>query len=363
MKKSVCFLMILSLLWSCALCAVGEEGLIAAVCVEQGFSTKIPAGKTAQWEENTGFRISVGKPGYVPYVVVFRRPQKLNNPVNYLNNVYREYMENRYNNDVGTNPCRQIEIGGKTLYMAQYHYKASGNALCLALLIEVRDDGDVEYSAKFEEGKGDETMAVLETAVRYYEVSGAGSGALRPADVSGRAVNTLNGVYQVKITDTDRIMEGGYFTASLYLRDLYPAEGIEALRPGDQVQVNGQVFTVSSLMAHDGGAIEVVPQEAFDGYIVFQKNDEGYTALVNDWSPVSFVANYRVMLPLSNDFSFRYGSDPDQADVCGADAFIRLLTNPDAPDLKLNPYNTVIRFQDDLVRAISYADYPAGPET
>ena len=167
MKRIICLLLMLTLLCG-VLPAMAAENLVDVRCEEQGFSTKIPADKTAQWDENWGLRISVGKPGYVPYVSIYRRPDNLKNPVNFLNNVYREFMEENYNNNVGTNPCKTVEIGGKQLYLAQYHYEANGNKLCLALAIEARPDGDVEYYAKFAEGKGDEPMDILDTAVRYY---------------------------------------------------------------------------------------------------------------------------------------------------------------------------------------------------
>ena len=172
MKRFFCLLLMLTVLCG-VLPAMAAENLVEVHCDQQSFYTKVPADKTAEWDENWGLRISVGKPGYVPYVSVYRRPNKLNNPVNFLNNVYREYMEESYNNNVGTNPCKTVELGGKQVYLAQYHYEANGNKLCLALVIETREDGDVEYYAKFAEGKGDEPMAILETALQYYETDEA----------------------------------------------------------------------------------------------------------------------------------------------------------------------------------------------
>ncbi len=173
MKKVLCFALVLMVLCAAAGMALAADELADAVCPEEGFSTKIPAGLNAAYEKENGLWISVGTPGKVPFVLISRRPLelKLKDPVNYLNNVYREYMENTYGDRmIGTNPCREYEVGGKKLLGARYLYKVQDYTLCLFRLIEVREDGDVEYSAKYIDGKGEATLSVLETAVRYYEV-------------------------------------------------------------------------------------------------------------------------------------------------------------------------------------------------
>ena len=155
----------------CMAVASAQSDLQTVYCAEQSFSLQIPADKTAYWEDDVGMTVPVGTPGYVPFIAVLRRTgeQRFHNPVNYLNNVYREYMEDRYEGNVGTNPCASYEIGGKTLLAAHYHYAAGGHNLVLSLMIELREDGDVEYFAKYQEGKGEETLALLDTVVRYYQ--------------------------------------------------------------------------------------------------------------------------------------------------------------------------------------------------
>jgi len=340
---------------------MAEEELVCVHCGEQGFSLMIPPGKTAYWEEDVGFRVSVEEPGYVPYIAVYRRPTKLNDPVNFLNNVYREYMENRYDNSVGTNPCRSVEIGGKTLYSATYHYQANGNQLCLTLMIEVREDGDVEYHAKYAEGAGEPTMAVLDTVVRFYQPDGTPTDALRPIDRSGQAIDTAQGCYWARLSELDRIMDGGYFTLSLYTEDVYPAEKIEALRPGNAVRVFERTFTVDALKAYEDGSLELIPREKFDGYIAFLKEDDGYTALVNDRAAVTFLANFRVMLPLSNDFTFSWVTGAEESAVYDADAFIDLAGNPETSPV-FSQYNTMVQFRDGMLTMLLHADYPADPE-
>lgn len=153
------------------------------VCQEEGFTVQIPAGLTAVYTDDSGLQIFTENPGYVPYVLVSRRPleMKLNNPENYLNNVYREYMENQYgDNMIGTNPCKTYEVGGKSLFGARYMYKVQDTTLCLFRFVEVREDGDVEYSAKYIDGEGDETLEALEIVIASYTTGEAAGKAEEP---------------------------------------------------------------------------------------------------------------------------------------------------------------------------------------
>ena len=112
---------------------------------------------------------------------VFRRPleYKFINPQDYLNNVVREYLEDKYGKDSqGMNPAKEMEIGGKTLLGARYYYVLQGTKVTQINVIEIRDAGDVEYTAKFYEGYEDITMETLETAVQYYQETDTAPGKL-----------------------------------------------------------------------------------------------------------------------------------------------------------------------------------------
>ena len=188
MKRLFCMILSLSLLLCCLAGAAGEEELplLDVYCAEQDFSTKCLADYSTEWEEGNGLCIWMDGPGYVPNVLIFRRPldKKFNNPVNYLNNVYREYMEDKYGDSVGTNPCQKVEIGEKTVYLARYHYEANGNKLCMARVIEVRDDGDVEFAAKYPEDDPQDAAAALYMAVLYY-TAGRGEAPAPTAEMGG----------------------------------------------------------------------------------------------------------------------------------------------------------------------------------
>ena len=349
--------------------AAAESDLAAVTCPEEGFSTMAPAGCEARYEEGTGLQIYAENPGYIPYVIVSRRPadMQFSNPTNYLNNVFREYMENQYGSRmIGMNPAKQWEAGGKSLIGARYLYKVGETTVCLLRLIEVREDGDVEYTAKFVDGEDQKTMAVLDAAVSHYRTDGAepddaprAGEILCPVDMSGMEANTKDGMYWAAVTDTDRIVDGGFFTARLFLQDLYPAEEVEGLLAENaRIRVNGWEFTVSRIVRHDEETIEIYTQEEFDGYIVFKKaSDYFYTALVNDWVPCSHIADVKIMLPLANSFMFTWISGDDSAAIYDADSFIAVLDG-----IELTQYNTMLQFTDGLVTLIVHTDYPVGPE-
>ena len=364
--KKVCYLLLAITLLVCITCvSLAENGLLDVHCDELAFTTKIPEKCTAEYISGTGFQIYAEHTGYIPYVIVCPRPlsMKFNNPQNYLNNVFREYMENEQgDNMIGMNPAKTWTVGGKDLIGARYMYKVQGRTVVLLRLIEVRDDGDVEYTAKYLDGEDTGVMTVLEAAVRYYtpdslalepiasdgadtlppetqtENQGNGSADLPedipsdnlelpasgddarpvdipsdvlivspdssddllvPFDISGLSANTDSGVYQVQIADADKIMSGGYFTVQLYVQDEYPADQVEALAAGSRIRINNQNFTVVDVAQHDNGVYEIYPKEEFDGYLVLQKNAGGtYTALVNDWVPCTHLQDVKIMMPL-----------------------------------------------------------------
>ena len=382
MKKLLAVILALGLLCGAAppAGAAAAETLADFVCGEASFSLKVPADAAAVYEENTGLVIYTLSQGYIPYVVVSRRPadKKLKNPVNYLNNVYREYLENRFGDDsLGMNPARSWDVGGKQLTGARYMYRIGKTVVTQLQLIEVRDGGDVEYTAKFYDGNEDITMAALDAAVRYYqetdsvvspepeptaepEPAGNAGKLIRPLDISGVKPDTANGTYHARLTDTDRIENGGFFTAELYQQDQYLLSEINALQPGDQVQVNGKRWTVASLVGTDDGRCEMYVREETDSYFVFVKDsDTTCTMLVDDWSPCTLISAEKIMLPLPYAFAFAW-SGGDDVKLYDADAFIRMLRDEDTA-AEMNQYNTVVSFSEGLLTVVSHSDYPPGP--
>lgn len=145
-------------------------------CEEDQFTSKKPYHSNYEYKNDqgyVGFRIYLDTPGYPPYVLIHRRPMdgKFKNPENYLNNVYREFLEEKeesYGTSVGTNPAKIWEVGGKQLIGAKYTIKNTSFELIQLQLIEIRDGGDVEYTAMFDPADEEMVMKALNVAVANY---------------------------------------------------------------------------------------------------------------------------------------------------------------------------------------------------
>ena len=379
MKKMLAMVLAVILALTAMICgAAAEDEWKDFNCAEEQFATKVPATAVSRYETENGLVIYTEQEGYIPYLAVHRRTgdMKFKNPTNYLNNVYREYLEEKYGDDSrGMNPAKTWEVGGKELLGARYMYMVGEYSVVLQVLIEVRDAGDVEYIVKYIDGQGDAILAATEEAVRNYretdadapapepEPQPASGGVLTPVDVSNTLVDNQNGTYWARIKDTDKIMDGGYFTAELYVQDLYAADKAWALQAGDKVQVNGKTYTVKSLQPEQDGRRELYVEEDIPGYIAFNKtSNTACIAIVDDWVPCTKVGEEKIMMPLANDFNYTW-LDPD-GNIGGtydADQFVAMVTNADSAPV-LNQYNTMIMFKDGLLMMIGHQDYPYGPE-
>ena len=149
---------------------------------------------------------------------------------------------------------------------------------------------------------------------------------IRPQDINHLEIDLTDGTFYLGVKDADRIIDGGWFTASLYVPDHYDAAQIEAMAPGDTVLVNGQAWTIREVVPHgadEPGLVdtyEIYTEEENDGYIVFIHETDGcYVCQINDWAPVTPVGDVRVMLPLPDKFEYYSGEDTEPR---GMDALV-----------------------------------------
>lgn len=208
-----------------------------------------------------------------------------------------------------------------------------------------------------------------------------------------------DGRYCIGIEDAGHL-EDGYLDLSLWTEELYDRQRIESMKTGDRVTVAGETYTAAVMLMHgytdtdgdgepdlscvlvrdlescqplldsrelvvDGdladapvsfvlSACELVMQEDFGGYIVFEPVSEtACRAVINDWSPCRYLGSAAVALPLPEGFVFL-----DYADNEGdAQTFLDGLS-----EARYSPYNTYAWFENGLLVKVSHSDYPAGPD-
>ena len=133
------------------------------------YTTKMPAGLSYTWQDS-GLRIWGETEGYVPNVQIWVREKKLSDPAKYMYETYTDYMKETYAERlVAVTQHEVYETGGKQLTGVSYVYKGnSGATINQVHLVEIREDGDVEYNARYLNEQRDATLAILDTAVRYY---------------------------------------------------------------------------------------------------------------------------------------------------------------------------------------------------
>ena len=194
-----------------------------------------------------------------------------------------------------------------------------------------------------------------------------------PMEISEEDLDMENGEFRLTIEDTDKITEGGYFTAVLYREDRYDPAQIENLKAGDRVQVNGEWYTVYLVErreweGYDQGekrlivTYEILPEEEIPSYLAFENTREGdYIAVFDDWSPVTFMTRMKIMLPLPDAFVWY---DEKENTKNSAEELLELLSIPldDGSTDCFSPYCTTTAFREGLMTEIHSAPYPYGPE-
>ena len=203
---------------------------------------------------------------------------------------------------------------------------------------------------------------------------------IRPLDLTPDSYDLNNGEFWFGV-DTEAEVAGGSLTMTLYLEDRYNIAEVEALKPDDTVEVNGETYTVEAVVIHgwydsdgdgelDTGDItvrepelaqylydkyetmvsdrELVPEsyeiytkEEFDGYIALSIGADGYChPLVNDITFRRQIATTEVPLPLPDGFAYHYEENRDHKEG-GAQEFLNALT-----DSVFEPYSSIARFKD-----------------
>ena len=148
MKRLFCIMTAMILMLGLIPAAGTAETVLTEVRNDaQGFTTRMPEGKTATVNDQGQLNIWLEGEGFVPNVWICRRSDKVD-PDKLLYESYPAYLKDKFGDrllDVSASG-KTLEIGGKILPAVAFIYAdIHGNTVYRINLMEVRDDGDVEY--------------------------------------------------------------------------------------------------------------------------------------------------------------------------------------------------------------------------
>ena len=171
-KRWLCFSLCLMLIAGCTvISASAENKLVDVYCSEMDISTKCDPDYITAWEDGNGLRIWMYDEGYVPNLWFYIRKNKLNDPDSYLHETFTEYMKKEYGDRlVGINQFEYYEIAGKKLSGIEYSYRGSDDTIIYQLnLVEVRENADIEYQARYTNSTREMVLNALETAISCFQ--------------------------------------------------------------------------------------------------------------------------------------------------------------------------------------------------
>lgn len=183
-KISAIIAIILMLSPMCGLvaCGSGDSGngggeLSVISCPEQGFTTKADPSYTWRYVEGDGITIWTVAEDSIPFVLVFQTDGRRNDSYRHLCEVYTPYMRDEYGDDLlDVEEYEAYEIGGKKLPAALYTYKNwQGYTLQMLRLEDSTGEYTVQYTAKYQQGYGEDTLAALDTAIRNFRNTSGGN--------------------------------------------------------------------------------------------------------------------------------------------------------------------------------------------
>ncbi len=141
------------------------------LCEEMGFSVEVPEDCLFGYRPEDGcFYVWLGEKEAVPNIYVVRREKALANPGSYVHQVWPDYMKSTYGERLlETLNYAYYDIGNKRLYCVGFTYESSsGETISELVLVEPREDRDVEYVARFTREDRQNTLESLHQLVRSY---------------------------------------------------------------------------------------------------------------------------------------------------------------------------------------------------
>ena len=146
------------------------QDLAVVSCPEQGFSTMADPAYGWEYEDEAGVVIYTGNYGGIPYVIAYQDEDLIAEPFEYIREQFTPHIQNSYGADlISYEEIEDYEIGGKILPAGFYVYRLQDYIIEMIRIYDSTGSRTAAFTAKYIQGRGEETLKALDTAIRYFQ--------------------------------------------------------------------------------------------------------------------------------------------------------------------------------------------------
>ncbi len=149
-----------------------EDGTQEAVCEEQRFSAVCPEDCEVVWDKEDGLYVYTGGYRGIPYVLLYRYEDKEVDNETMLEDIIRPHLIEVYGSDmISVSEMTDYVFGDKTLPGIDFTYMVGQYTVHALRLCEQADGDIINYTAKYLDGNGEETLEILDGIVQSFRLT------------------------------------------------------------------------------------------------------------------------------------------------------------------------------------------------
>ncbi len=192
---------------------------------------------------------------------------------------------------------------------------------------------------------GRKCLSVILAAVMAFTVSAALAKTVEPAGTWNAALAGLT--VHATVGEYNEVL--GAFRVTMYEPDQFLAEAVESLAAGDVLLADGRAYTVKEMTAAPDGEPMAVTDGGFE--IIFDKNEDGYSARYSDDDRQCMHAFRQLFLPPSPIIIYEDNSDPetDEPKVTeGLENILKIQAEKEETSIGFDFYATTVTLGENL---------------
>ena len=143
-------------------------------CPELGFSTLVDPAFVWRYQEGGGVTIYTDHEDSIPYVIITQSRDLIMEPFEFIREQLTPSVKKQYGDKLlSVEEIEAYSVGGKTLPAGLYTYRLQDYTIEMLRIIDSTGKHTVGYTAKYVRGRGDATLAALDTAVSGFQPDAA----------------------------------------------------------------------------------------------------------------------------------------------------------------------------------------------